>query len=442
MKPETIGQSATNLRFQCLQIMLQLQRNGGSLTRLLPAAQQLVAPAEQAQLQAWAFGWCRWSHQLSALVDSLLAKPLKTKDLDLYLLMQLGLFQLRHTPTASHAAVDETVKVIKRLKKPWARALVNAVLRNYQRQAVELEKSLPESALYSHPDWLLERFKTDWPAAWVAICNANNEQAPMWLRVNRLRVSAAQYSTRLQAIDINSTVAGLALADARCKAASAVLLDSPVPVSKLPGFDAGDVSVQDAAAQFAADLLLHYCPSGGRLLDACSAPGGKTAHAAESSWFSRIVAIDRDDERLSRVGLTLQRLQLSDTVDQIHADAASIDEWWDGVAFDAILLDAPCSGTGVIRRHPDIKLLRRASDIEPLVEMQKRLLEALWKTLADGGVMLYATCSVLKDENEHQLNDFLQTHANARLLDTPIQIFPGDSAMDGFFYAAIKKSAS
>lgn len=428
-----VAESATNLRYQTLVLMRQLQRHGGSLTRLLPEAQLQVAASEQPQLQAWIFGWCRWAHELEALVDQLLEKPLKSKDFDVYLLMQLGVFQLRHTPTAAHAAVDETVKVIKSLKKPWARGLVNAVLRNYQRQIDSLDNALPPSGQYSHPEWLLERFKRDWPKKWELICAANNIQAPMCLRVNRLKTELASYQQQLIDVGFSASTVG--------KMPHALVLDSPVPVTKLPGFEQGHVSVQDAAAQLANLLLSKYIPADGRLLDACAAPGGKSAHAAESGLFSSITAIDHDEERLGRVSKTLQRLMLQDQVRVVHADAALLDDWWDGVPFDAVLLDAPCSGSGVIRRHPDIKLLRRESDIANLVAMQRRLLDSLWQTLDSKGVLLYATCSTLKDENEHQVSAFLQRTVDAELLGKMQQIFPGEQTMDGFFYAAIQKRA-
>lgn len=429
-----VGESATNLRYQCLQLMLRLHTGGGSLTRLLPQAATRVASSEQPQLQAWCFGWCRWSQELTALIDPLLKKPLKSKDLDVYLLMQLGVFQLRHSSTATHAAVDETVKVVKRLKKPWARGLVNAVLRHYQRQQTDLESGLTLGGVHSHPAWMLERFRKDWPAKWEAICQQNNVQAPMCLRVNRLQSDQKNYQHALTNASMPaSTVEG---------APEALLLDSPVTVSRLPDFEQGHVSVQDAAAQLTSGLFAQHLEAGGRLLDACAAPGGKTAHAAESEHFSHITAIDRDAERLVRVHENLQRLQLQDKVDVRQADALMIDQWWDGKSFNAVLLDAPCSGTGVIRRHPDIKVLRREDDIASLVATQKRLLEVLWQTLGDNGVLLYATCSVLKDENEHQVNTFLQNHADAHLLDGMLQIFPGERSMDGFFYAAIRKSPS
>ncbi len=414
--------------------MLRLQGKSGSLTRLLPEAQLRVAISEQAQLQAWSFGWCRWAQQLEALVDQLLDKPLKAKDKDVYLLMQLGVFQLMHTPTANYAAVDETVKVVKRLKKPWARGLVNAVLRNFQRQLESLQAALAEEGLHSHPAWLITHFRHDWPDQWEAICTANNQQAPMCLRINQRHGSVKDYQARLH--DEGLSAGNLA------ELPWALVLDAPVPVGRLPGFDQGDVSVQDGAAQLAGQLLAKHVPAGGRLLDACAAPGGKTAHAAESGWYSDITAIDHDDTRLSSVLSTLQRLQLESMVTLIHADASATATWWDGCLFDAILLDAPCSGTGVIRRHPDIKLLRRDTDIAALAQLQARLLDALWQTLKPNGVLLYVTCSILKTENEHQLASFLQRTRDAQALEGIRQIFPGEQAMDGFFYAPIRKCAS
>ena len=426
-----IAESPTNLRFQCLQTLVQLHDKGGSLTRLLPDAQQRVALSEQAQLQAWSFGFCRWAHELAALVDQLLDKPLKAKDLDVYLLMQLGVFQLRHTPVVAHAAVDETVKVVKRLKKPWAKGLVNAVLRNYQRRTEALQEGLPLSSMHSHPEWLLETLQKDWPDQWEAICTANNQQAPLCLRVNKRSGDTKQYRQRLLDEGMPATTVE--------QAPEALLLDKPVPVSKLPGFDRGDVSVQDAAAQLASAWLAQHSQSGGRLLDACAAPGGKTAHAAETGLFSTIVALDKDAQRINSIKTTLQRLGLAGEVTVLHADAGELEAWWDGEPFDAVLLDAPCSGSGVIRRHPDIKLLRWQSDVASLAGEQRRLLDALWQTVAEQGVMLYATCSVLKDENEHQVGAFLQRTPNAALLGTPLQILPGENEMDGFFYAAIRK---
>ncbi|NND90595.1 MAG: 16S rRNA (cytosine(967)-C(5))-methyltransferase RsmB [Granulosicoccus sp.] len=421
----------TSLRLACVRLVQQLLSNGGSLTRLLPEAQARVEPREQAQLQAWCYGFARHSGELAGIVDQLLDKPLKAKDLDVYLLMQLGILQLRHTPISAHAAVDETVKVARQLKKPWARALVNAVLRQYQRRADELEAALSDAQRLSHPQWLLARLQGDWPEHWETICQQNNERAPMTLRVNCRQGTTQDYLQRLRA-------AGHA-AQQVPQLPQAVQLEQPAGVQLLPGFETGAVSVQDAAAQLAAGYLTRHARRDGRLLDACAAPGGKMAHALELGHFAEVLALDHDPQRLQRVADNLSRLKLTGNSRLQAADAAELALWWDGVPYDAVLLDAPCSGTGVIRRHPDIKLLRRESDIQTLVAAQSRLLDSLWRTVAAEGVLLYATCSVLKCENDTQIESFLARTDDAALLDATWQILPGDGGMDGFFYAALGK---
>lgn len=427
-------EKSENIRLVCVQLMCEMLTRGGSLTRLLPAAQQRVAESDKSQLQAWCYGFARYSGELAGLVDQLIDKPLKKKDLDIYLLLQLGVFQLRHTNTKPHAAVDETVKVVKRLKKPWAKGLINAVLRNYQRQREELESRLSEPQRLNHPQWLLERFKADWPTSWESICAGNNEQGPMTLRVNSKRHSRDDYLQQLQERGMQASTV--------VDAPEALQLIDAVPVSELPGFAEGDVSVQDAAAQLAAAQLILHAPNGGRLLDACAAPGGKTAHSLELGHFSNVLALDQDPERLKRVEETLLRLGLSSKVNTKAADACALEDWWDDVPFDAILLDAPCSGTGVIRRHPDIKILRRPTDIATLIELQGQLLDALWRTLAGGGVLLYATCSTLKKENEEQIHAFLQRTPDASLAVDCRQILPSINGMDGFFYAPLLKQSA
>lgn len=426
-------QSTENIRLVCLQLLLELQTRGGSLTRLLPSAQERVAENDRSQLQAWSYGFARYSNELEGLVNQLINKPLKKKDLDVYLLLQLGVYQLRHTSTAEHAAVDESVKLVKRLKKPWAKGLVNAVLRNYQRRVEELEENLNDSQKHNHPQWLLERFRADWPQQWQSICAANNEQGPMTLRVNAQRHSTQEYKALLDEQGMQSNVID--------DVPQALQLAKAVPVQHLPGFTNGEVSIQDAAAQRCAQKLMKFAPSGGRLLDACAAPGGKTAHLLELQYFSEVMALDQDAERLERVQETLDRLSLNKAVTLKATDASDLDSWWDGKAFDAILLDAPCSGTGVIRRHPDIKLLRRPTDIPVLMSVQARLLDELWRTLNVGGVLLYATCSILKRENEEQVLAFLDRTPDAKQAADFQQLLPGENGMDGFFYAPLIKGA-
>jgi len=416
-----------------------MQNGGGSLTRLIPDAQQQLPDNERALLQVFCFGMSRWSGQLSGIVDALLSKPLKQKDRDVYLLMQLGVFQLLHTRVAPHAAVDKTVAAVNQLGKPWAKGLVNAVLRNFQRQHDTLLSNLDETEKTSHPLWLLNHFKNDWPELWESIVEQGNQQAPMTLRVNQRMFSAEQYLQKLESMSIRgSRIPGIE---------QAIILDVPVSVQGLPGFDEGAVSVQDGAAQLAASVLGHG--RNARLLDACAAPGGKTAHALEYGDWQQVVAIDQEQTRLNRVDETLQRLNLSQRCRSICADAADTQSWWDGQLFDSVLLDAPCSGTGVIRRHPDIKILRRAGDIKQLVKTQRELLSALWQVLKPGGRLLYATCSILKSENEEQIQWFSQQQ-DVVLVDMElqvglscdgggIQILPGDKSLDGFFYALLEK---
>ncbi len=295
------------------------------------------------------------------------------------------------------------------------------------------------TAAVSHPDWLIKQIEQDWPQQAQQILLENNQQPPMALRVNLARISRDQYLQQLSEQGIE------AVAVSFCP--SAIILDKPVAVDLLPGFAEGLVSVQDTAAQLAAGLL--DVQAGHRVLDVCAAPGGKTAHILEHQpQLKELVAVDVDESRMQRVSDTLQRLKLPATL--VVGDAANPQDWWDGQLFDRILLDAPCSALGVIRRHPDIKLLRRAEDIKPLQALQKNILHAVWPLLAPGGIMLYATCSILKQENEQQIDAFLAEHPDA--VELPIdaawgfagshgrQIMTGESAMDGFYYARLGKS--
>jgi len=359
MTQQAVGRAVNrDVRLVAVNLMCRLDRNRGSLTTLLPDALADVAPDDRPHLQSLAYGMARWSVQGTALVKRLLAKPMKAKDADLVWLLKLGLFQLLHTRMPAHAAVDETVKVTGKLKKPWARGLVNGVLRNFQRNQAQLLDSLAESEQYSHPEWLLDRFKQDWPQQWQLIADANNQQAPMSLRVNSSRGSRAAWIDQL--VEHEPDVQALASVHTD----DAVTITPALPVQRLPGFDQGLVSVQDVAAQISADLLDVAGKRGGRLLDACAAPGGKTAHAIERKLFDHVLALDNDEQRLERVRQTLNRLQFDSAATLLHADASEPERWWDGKPFQAILLDAPCSGTGVIRRHPDIKQLRRPDDID------------------------------------------------------------------------------
>ena len=414
---------------------------GKSLSRLLPAELALHDdPRQKALVQELAFGTLRWFYQLDAVLEKLMSKPLKTRDRDLHALLLIGLYQLRIVETATHAAVSETVEAARLMQKKWATGLVNAVLRNAQRRQVELDAFVKESltANWAHPQWWVSLLQQDWPDHWQDILAANNQRPPMTLRVNREKIDAESYLQLLQKAEIEASL--VEVADA------AICLQRPIAVHQLPGFSEGLVSVQDAAAQMCADLL--ELQPGQRVLDACAAPGGKTCHILETeAALSSVLAIDKDARRLERVDENLQRLGLRATLKV--ADAAKPDRWWDGQLFDRILLDAPCSASGVVRRHPDIKLLRRESDIDALLDQQQYLLNALWPLLAPGGILLYATCSVFQQENANSIELFLGRFSDAReyrisgdwglAQSVGRQILPGQQGMDGFYFARICK---
>jgi 16S rRNA (cytosine967-C5)-methyltransferase len=399
------------------------------------------AARSQALVQELAYGVLRWYHELETVAALFLSKPLKEKDRDIHALLLTGLYQLRHLRLARHAAVAETVEAAVALKKPWAKDLLNACLRAYLRRQAHAEEAVAASvpASYSHPAWLIAAIRDDWPEDWQAILTANNERPPMVLRVNRRKLTREQYLARLAAAGI-AAAAVPALPDA-------VRLEAPLAVAALPGFAQGEVSVQDAAAQFAAALL--DVPSASRVLDACAAPGGKTAHLLECTpGLTELVALDRDPARVRLMQANLARLGLAATV--ITADATDPQAWWDGRQFDRILADVPCSASGVIRRHPDIKVRRQPQDLPKLLQTQTRILESLWPLLKPGGKLLYVTCSILSAENDEQMRAFLARHPEATAVGLPQsigvarvvgrQILPGISGMDGFYYACLCKN--
>jgi len=426
-----------NTRSVAARVLTQVLQNGHSLTTALESALQTVESGkDQAFIQALCYGVCRYFHRLDFILSELLDKPLK--DTSIKALALVGLYQLGFMRVKPHAAVSETVFAAR--KKPWAKALINALLRAYLREHEALERKADQkpSAATSHPDWLIKQITQDWPEQAQAILLENNRQAPMVLRVNAAKTGRNQYLQQLSEQGIVATAVDF------CE--SALVLDKPVAVDQLPGFTDGWISVQDTAAQLAAGLL--DARGGQRVLDVCAAPGGKSAHILElQPQLKELVAVDSDAARMQRVNENLQRLGQSATL--IVGDAASPQDWWDGRVFDRILLDAPCSALGVIRRHPDIKLLRRAEDIESLQLLQKNILAAVWPLLAPGGLLLYATCSVLKQENEQQIQAFLARHPDA--VEYPFsavwghaggvgrQILTGDFAMDGFYYARLRK---
>ncbi len=437
--------SAARVRAAAAKVVDAVAVHGRSLDNALQEQEGKVDPADQPMLRMLCYGTLRNHFRLRADVAKLLDRPLKARDSVIESLLAIGLFQLRDTRVPQHAAVSITVDAARMLRRPKYSGLINAVLRNYLRQDLANAEPEDDESRFNHPAWFIDALREDWPEHWQQILEANNEKAPMWLRVNRKRLTATDYLKRYaEPEDGHQLVSGFV---------HAIRLASPLPVARLPGFADGDVSVQDAAAQIAAPWLLMH--GGMRILDACAAPGGKTGHLLElASPDSTLTAIDVDEERLEGVRENLERLGLTARV--IAGDASKPREWWDRKRFDRILLDAPCSGTGVIRRHPDIKLLRRASDIDALASRQAALLEALWPLLEPSGRLLYVTCSVLAAENDAVIGDFLARHSNAsedRVLPNynirdlmvektcGFQVLPGSQALDGFYYACLVKTS-
>lgn len=418
---------------------------GRSLDVALPnalAALPATLAREHALIQEMTYGALRWHFQLLPLVRDFIQKPFQDKDADVEALLVVGFYQLLHMRVAAHAAVKETVEAVTVLKKDWAKPMLNAVLRRATREdgAIRARIGADEILELAHPAWMLTKLKQDWPNDWRNVAQANNARAPLSLRVHAGKTTRAAYLQELAR-------AGLAARPVE-HLDSAVVLETPVAVETLPGFSAGLVSVQDSAAQLAA-LLLDAQP-GERVLDACAAPGGKAAHILERTARVDLTALDIDARRLERIRENFARLGLGGTV--VQGDAARPADWWNGRPFDRILLDAPCSATGVIRRHPDIRLHRQPADIEQLAASQARLLKALWPLLGASGKLLYVTCSIFPQENHQVLARFLAHHPDARvqkishpLLDlarpaaSGFQILPGILGMDGFYYAGIEK---
>ncbi|HBS83796.1 MAG TPA: 16S rRNA (cytosine(967)-C(5))-methyltransferase [Halomonas campaniensis] len=433
------GGSGQEVRAAAARALVPVLTDQGSLAGL---DEHSVIARDRSLLKELCYGTCRRLPRLEALAGALLKQPFKKRDSDVHALLLVGIYQLLYMRIPAHAAVGETAGAARLLGKEWATRVLNGCLRRLQRESEELQAAvdLDESVALEHPPWLLNALRSAWPEQWRAIAAANNEPGPMTLRVNQHYNDREAY---LQQLTEQGLSGHLCL-----HAPDGITLDAPCDVSILPGFEEGHVSVQDEAAQLSAALLgpaLAPRP-GAHVLDACCAPGGKTAHLLEQFDIA-LTAIDSDNQRLGRVDDTLNRLGL--TAELQHADATQQD-WWNGAPFDAILLDAPCSGTGVIRRHPDIKKLRRKEDIRQLAKLQRQLLDNLWPLLRPGGTLLYATCSVLPEENAEQIKAFLDRTPDAKVT-TPNdvawgepsgqgrQLFPAQSSHDGFFYARLEK---
>lgn len=400
---------------------------GAALHQVLPQRmRQLETPGERGALQDIVYGTLRQLGRLDAWLDALLERPLT--DPQLGWLLRVALYQLAFTRAPAHVVVHNAVTAA---GEGWRRGLANAVLRNFQRRRAELDAlaDAQPSACWSHPDWWIEKLQAQHPAHWQAILDASQLHPPFTLRVNCRHGDVARYLARLAEADLPARQTGV----------DAVTLDKAVPVLSLPGFEQGEVSVQDAGAQWAAHLL--DAQPGERVLDACAAPGGKTGHLLERSDIE-LTALDVDAARLVRVQENLDRLHLNATL--VEGDAAHPDAWWDGRPFDRILADVPCSASGVVRRNPDIKWLRRPDDIAQFAAQQAVMLEALWRLLAPGGTLLYATCSVFDEENNGQVGAFLARHAaDAKRCPLPEPLSDGpllpDAEHDGFFYALLQK---
>ncbi|WP_343227279.1 16S rRNA (cytosine(967)-C(5))-methyltransferase RsmB [Pseudoxanthomonas sp. PXM01] len=428
-------QAGVAVRVMAARVVDAVMHRGRSLKAELATNLPRIEDArDRALLEAICFAALRSRARSEAALTAWMAKPLGRADNELRALLHVGFAQVVVMGLPAHAALSATVEAVRALGRPHQDKLVNALLRRAQREGLP---SAPADALW--PVWLRQQVREDWPAQADAIFAASHQEAPLWLRVNRRRLTREAYLECLGE-------AGIAAAPAD-GVPDALVLDAPVAATALPGFAAGDVSVQDGAAQCVADLF-HDLPQGARVLDMCAAPGGKTAHLLERDPTLQVLALDVDDRRLQRVRETLQRVGVDAQLRA--ADAADTAAWWDGQLFDAVLLDAPCSATGIVRRQPDVLLHRRPEDLAALVALQARLLDAAWHVLRPGGRLVYATCSLLRRENADQIDAFRVRHPDARIelagerwghLDgAGRQRLPGEQDMDGFFYASMRKA--
>ncbi len=428
-------------RYLAALAIVEVLREQGSLAGSLPLALSQAEAKERSLLSQLTYGTCRFYPRLHALGQHLLNKPMRKKDWDVYGVILIGLYEISHLRTPDHAAVTNAVEAAKASGQPWAASLVNGVLRAYLRQRQALPQALTQQAeyQYNHPAWLAAKLASHWPEQWHAIVTANDQQAPMTLRVNQRHHSRDAYLQLLQQADIK--------AHACTYSPWGIQLLKACQVDALPGFFEGWVSVQDEAPQLAPTLL--DLEDGQSILDACAAPGGKTGHLLEVADVE-VTAIELEERRIGRLHENLARLGLNAKV--ICDDASAPDSWWDGQAFDRILLDAPCSATGVIRRNPDIKILRTSEEIARLAQLQLLLIQRLWPTLAPGGRLVYATCSVLKQENERIVKRFVAQQADAEHIPIEAnwgqqaefgrQLFPTPDSHDGFYYAVLSKQST
>lgn len=427
-----------NTRLSATQILMQVIKYKKSLNAALVS---LSPENEQsAFVKEICYGVTRWYFQLKFILDKLLEKPLREKDKDLELLLLIGLYQANHMRIPDYALVNETVDAVKKLKKNWGVNLVNAVLRNFLREKEALQKAVESNneAKFAHPNWMIRKTQTAWPNHWERILHENNQHPPMSLRVNQQKISREDYLKRLAAKNIKAFPSTIS--------PCGVILNDPVHVNHIPEFEKGFVSIQDIGAQLAASLL--DLKPGLCVLDACAAPGGKLTHILETEPnLKTIVAVEKDLNRTQKIKENLKRCGYE--VNVIVGDVSQPSTWWNGKHFDRILLDAPCSSSGVIRRHPDIKLLKRQTDIQNHAHCQRALLDATWKLLKPDGKLLYSTCSIFPEENIQNIEAFLKGHRDAKIIPFDLswgrpqkfgqQILPGDDDMDGFYYVLLLK---
>jgi 16S rRNA (cytosine967-C5)-methyltransferase len=416
---------------------------GRSLTATLPNETRHLSPADKGFVQEICFGVCRHYFILEYIQSKLLDRPVSKKYPLAPILIKIGLYQLAFMRVPDHAAINETVAAVRNVNLSNLSGLINAVLRNFSRERDQFSLQSGEQNHWNHPQWMVDKLKQNWPDHWQTILLANDDRAPMTLRINRSKISVSAYLDLLSKQGIE--------AKATQWSDVGIMLLSPLEVTSLPGFEEGWVSVQDEAAQLCCSQLIPKDLSNSiSVLDACAAPGGKTLALLESHPEIDLTALDVDANRLERISENLLRAGCKAKL--IEADGIEVDKWWDGKQFDYILLDAPCSASGVIRRHPDIKLLRKETDLPHLANTQLTLLNALWPTLKPGGRLVYATCSVFPQENSRIIERFLPKHSNAILdpLTVPWanealvgkQFFPTSSEQDGFFISRLRKSES
>ena len=432
-----------NPRLIAIRWLTQVIKDGTSVNQLMAQSDDKLEPQDRGLAKQLLFGSLRFYHQLSTITNNLLNKPFKAKDTDILMVLVSGLYQLKYLAVPDHAAISESVELTRLLDKSWASGIVNGVLRSYQRESKNLESQLAKSVQFqfSHPGWMVKRIRQDWPESADSILAENNRQAPMTIRLNSLKTDQSSYLTKLDLLTVNSVIHPLAK--------DGLVLEKPMDVSLLPGFSDGEVTVQDAAAQLAVEMM--DLKKGQRVLDGCSAPGGKTTHLIQRQPDIQLTAVELSASRADKITQTLARLGMQCNLK--IADILDTESWWDGQLFDRILIDVPCSASGVIRRNPDIKVHRLATDIAPLVAIQKQILEKCWQLLKPGGRLIYATCSIFKAENEEQILHFMDNQpvkmvTMPEIIDQQLssrasvgyQILPGEIQMDGFYLCGLEKT--